>query len=149
MDLNKNDKSTGCKKNVILEVKNDNKLEIYESLYLTIREFEKDFGILNTNYSLKDLEKVLNPVEFADFNSFLAYSICSIFYCYLKISGDFLNNHPIKTKLKNVQSLMKEIKEKIKNNSEEKRSLTINKEASKRIIDSCVSYNKDLKKRKY
>ncbi|CRH01470.1 conserved Plasmodium protein, unknown function [Plasmodium relictum] len=145
MDKSENNKSTEYKEDLQFEKES---FEIVKNLNPSIKEFQNNFRLLNDKYSLKDLEKVLNPVEYADYNSFLAYSICSLFYAYLKISGNFLNNHPIKNELKRVQSLMKEIKEKNQEISEE-RSLTINKEASKRIIDSCVSYNKNLKKRKY
>ncbi|ANQ09749.1 Uncharacterized protein PCOAH_00046630 [Plasmodium coatneyi] len=148
MDQRQNDNPPGCKKDSTPEIKKDDHVEIIKILNSTIKEFQKNFGQLNKHYSIKDLESVLNPVQYAEYNSFLAYSICSIFHSYLKISGDFLSNHPIKNELKKVQLLMKEIKEKNQEN-EDKRYLTINKEASKRIIDSCISYNKDLKKRKH
>ncbi|EUD69470.1 hypothetical protein C922_00333 [Plasmodium inui San Antonio 1] len=149
MDQKKNDNSPGYKKDGTLEIEKDDHLEILKNLNSTIKEFQKNFGLLNKHYSIKDLESMLNPVQYAEYNSFLAYSICSIFHSYLKISGNFLTNHPIKNELKKVQLLMKEIKEKEQENNQDKRSLTINKEASKRIIDSCISYNKDLKKRKH
>ncbi|CRG94651.1 conserved Plasmodium protein, unknown function [Plasmodium gallinaceum] len=147
MDENEKSQSMKCKGDIQYEKEKEN-FEIVKSLNPSIKEFQNNFRLLSENYSLRDLEKELNPVEYADYNSFLAYSICSLFYAYLKISGDLINNHPIKNELKRVQALMKEIKEKNHEISEE-RSLTINKEASKRIIDSCVSYNKNLKKRKY
>ncbi|SBS86762.1 conserved Plasmodium protein, unknown function [Plasmodium ovale] len=149
MDEHKNDKTAECKTEFTLKMKEDDNLQIHETLGPAIKEFQTNFGLINENYSLKDLEKVLNPIEYADYNSFFAYAICSIFYSYLKISGDFLNNHPIKNELKKVQTLMKEINERSQETNEDKKSLTINKEASKRIVDSCISYNKNLKKRKY
>ncbi|GAW82631.1 hypothetical protein, conserved [Plasmodium gonderi] len=149
MDKKESARPTGGQKDLVLEIKKDDYVEILKNLNSSIKEFQTNFGLLKTHYSLKDLEKVLNPVQYADYNSFLAYAICSIFHSYLKISGNFLINHPIKNELKKIQSLMNEIKEKNPENNEDKRSLTINKEASKRIIDSCISYNKDLKKRKY
>ncbi|KYN96048.1 hypothetical protein PGSY75_1445500 [Plasmodium gaboni] len=146
-EINK-DKSVDKVESLETQNKKDDGKESFKSIDLSIKEFQKSFKLLNDNFNIKDLEKVLTPIEYAEYNSFLAYSICSIFYSYLKISGDFLTNHPIKNELKNVQALMKEIKEKSKTNVEEKRSLTINKEASKRIIENTVSYNKHIKKSK-
>ncbi|SCM09335.1 conserved Plasmodium protein, unknown function [Plasmodium chabaudi adami] len=145
MNKNINDKSQTCEKG-------DN-IELLKTLDPIIKEFQTNFRLINSNYSLTDFENVLNPIEYAEFNSFLAYFICSLFYSYLKISGNLINNdHPIKKELKKVQLLMKEIKEKNqksnKQNNQEKQTIKLNKDATKRIIDSCVSYNNDLKKRK-
>lgn len=110
----------------------------------TICEFEKDINLIIENFPLKKLERILNPVEYADFNTFLAYATCSLFYSYLKISGDVLDKHPIKEEIQRVQNLMKEIKQQ---NGKSNRTTTINKEAANRIIRSCMLHNQNINKR--
>lgn len=125
-------------------------LEITARIQLYLKEFQTNFYFIKDNFSLEQLENNLNPLEYAGYNAFLAYSLCSLFYAYLKTSGAFLNNHPIKSEIKRVQQLMRQIKETSEEMGEGKEketvNYTVNKQALKRIVDSCVSYNKNVKR---
>lgn len=151
MNERKDDPSDEETCNIILgkEHKSDNLIiEVITQIQSHLKEFQSNFNFIKDNFSLEQLENDLNSIECAGYNAFLAYSLCSLFYGYLKLSGAFLNNHPIKNEIKRVQQLMKKIKETADENEKGKMRSTVNKEAAKRIIESCVSYNKSIKKKK-
>lgn len=150
MDQRKDDSSS--ERNISMpigniEYKSDNRVgELTAQISYHLQEFQSNFYFIKDNLSLEQLENNLNPLEYAGYNAFLAYCLCSLFYSYLKLSGAVLNNHPIKNEIKRVQQLMKQIKETAEDKDQTKMTCIVNREAAKRIIDSCVSYNKNIKK---
>ncbi|VWU48287.1 conserved protein, unknown function [Hepatocystis sp. ex Piliocolobus tephrosceles] len=149
MDNTGTGNSSNHSSGIVTEINKGDNLEIVKNMHRNIEEFRRRFALIKENYLLKDMKTLLSNVEYVDYVSFLAYFICAFFYSYLKVSGDYVENHPIVEDLKKVHVLMKEVKSKGGNEvNKENNCLKINKGASKRIIESCVSYNNSLKKKK-
>lgn len=88
-------------------------------------------------------KKFNNAKERAEFYTFLAYSLDSILFAYLKSQGQDTANHEIMRELERVKSYMTKVKQKGEKLEKEQRTTSVDKDAAQRIIKSALSGNKN------
>ncbi|EGG19199.1 hypothetical protein DFA_02447 [Cavenderia fasciculata] len=99
------------------------------------------------NHTLKDHQQHLTPLQSAKLNILVAYSLNSLFFMYLQTQGVSPHNHKVKPELDRIRHYITKLQSLSKKESgvadekEQKPSMTIDSEASKRIIQHSLASN--------
>jgi len=110
----------------------------------------KDYVAPLKGKSKEDILERVGRQEGAKLNTALAYSLCSLFYMYLKTQGVNVRNHPVRGQLVRVQEYFK----KLKNVTEGKpvdyigmRKMKVDQTAARRFVIAGLQQNPEMKQR--
>lgn len=96
--------------------------------------------------NLAQLTQDMEPLERAKLNMCLAYTANTLFYMFLKTQGINPQKHPVKKEIQRIQQYMAKIKAK-QQQIQEKRSMSLNKDAASRFINAALSSNDSRNKK--
>lgn len=115
--------------------------EKFKNILLNLYSIDSKIDIIKEK-SHEEAKKHLSNLEFSKFNVSLAYSLMSLFYITQNSTGKNLSNHQVISEIEDIKSYVSRINRIEKNTiktEDVKRPLSINVEASKRIIKRKIS----------
>merc|ERR1719198_368604 len=94
--------------------------------------------------SLPEVSRQLSPLENAELQVGLAYTVASLYFCHLLTQGVDPSDHPIRQDLDRIQLYFKKVrttKDEVDAREEAKDRMRVNVEAAKRIVEHFASAN--------
>jgi hypothetical protein len=129
---------------------NNEQLSKVNTLLDNLAKVEENIKLLTENTNVRDFETLsdqLTLIESSKLNLALAFSLGSLYFALLN-TNNRLNqnehgesiNHPIKNELNRIKEYVAKLS-KIENDIKEERSIILNKEAAKRVIEHSLAIN--------
>uniref|UniRef100_A0A7S3XPB2 Nuclear nucleic acid-binding protein C1D n=1 Tax=Heterosigma akashiwo TaxID=2829 RepID=A0A7S3XPB2_HETAK len=103
-----------------------------------------------TRTTREEIMEKVTPQEQAKLNTALAYSMCSLFYMYLKTQGAPVRGHPVQDQLKRVQGYFKQLKNVTEGKPKDylgQRKLKVDQNAVNRFVFAGLQRNQEMKGR--